>query len=63
MSDRWKFVGEGPLGYVWHDRFYNRYVLSDQHGPGAVIGDARRGARFHEHERVKFEQPQEQEQA
>jgi hypothetical protein len=55
-GERWRYVGLGAIGHVWHDTATGRYVISDELGPE---GDVRRGVKHHEHmryERHKFEE-------
>lgn len=39
VHKRWIYVAYGLLGHVWHDTAYNRYVISDEYGPSAQMGE------------------------
>jgi hypothetical protein len=43
--ERWRYVGVGAIGHIWHDTTHDRYVISDEHGPEGTPNGVARGIR------------------
>lgn len=56
MEPRWRYIGQGDLGHIWHDTMHDRYVISDEFGPeGMVPTGAKRGVRVRENTQFQNE--------
>jgi hypothetical protein len=55
MTDRWRFVCHGEMGYMWHDQIYDRYVISDALGPAGIPGNGTKPRGSVKNEPAKFQ--------